>query len=75
MVELKTGRTHQIRAHLAHIGHPVIGDGKYGTNAINRPLGAKQQALWAYKLVFDFKENAGMLHYLHGKKIEVEPGF
>lgn len=53
-VELITGRTHQIRAHLAHIGHPIIGDGKYGTNSINRAFGLKQQALWAYRLKFDF---------------------
>ncbi|RCX18807.1 23S rRNA pseudouridine955/2504/2580 synthase [Anaerobacterium chartisolvens] len=74
-VELITGRTHQIRAHLAHIGHPVIGDGKYGTNAINRPLGAKHQSLWAYKLVFDFAGDAGCLNYLKGKKIQVVPEF
>lgn len=73
-VELVTGRTHQIRAHFAHIGHPIIGDGKYGSNSINRPLGAKQQALWAYKLVFDFK-NAGILNYLHGRVFEVKPEF
>ncbi len=74
-VELITGRTHQIRAHLAHIGHPIIGDGKYGTNAINRPLGAKQQALWAYKLVFDFAGEGESLNYLKGKKIQVVPEF
>lgn len=73
-VELVTGRTHQIRAHLAFLGHPIIGDGKYGTNAVNRPLGAKYQALWAYKLLFDFK-NAGMLNYLSGKQFEVGPEF
>lgn len=74
-VELLTGRTHQIRAHLAHVGHPIIGDGKYGTNAVNRPLGAKQQALWAYKIVFDFKGKSGLLDYLKGKHFEVEPDF
>ena len=73
-IELVTGRTHQIRAHLAHIGHPVIGDGKYGTNAVNRPLGAKYQALWAYKIKFDLKD-AGHLNYLAGREFKVEPEF
>ena len=73
-VELITGRTHQIRAHLAYIGHPVIGDGKYGSNTANRPLGVKYQALWAYKLEFDFKD-AGMLNYLKGRTFEVKPEF
>ncbi|MCX8128647.1 MAG: RluA family pseudouridine synthase [Clostridia bacterium] len=74
-IELVTGRTHQIRAHLAHIGHPIIGDGKYGTNAINRPLKAKFQALWAYKLKFSFCSDAGILNYLKGKTFEVKPTF
>lgn len=73
-VELVTGRTHQIRAHLASIGHPIIGDGKYGSNEINRPLGAKYQALWAYKLEFALK-NAEELNYLKGRIFEVEPDF
>lgn len=74
-VELITGRTHQIRAHMAFIGHPVIGDGKYGTNAINRAFGLKQQALWANRLKFDFAGNAGILNYLNGKEFQAEPGF
>ena len=52
-VQLVTGRTHQIRAHLAHVGFPVAGDGKYGRNAENRKLGYKYQALWAKKVEFD----------------------
>ena len=73
-VELVTGRTHQIRAHMAYVGHPVIGDGKYGSNAVNRPLGAKYQALWAYRLEFHFK-SAGKLDYLNGKQFKVHPEF
>ena len=70
-VELITGRTHQIRAHFASIGHPLAGDGKYGTNEFNKKVGMKYQALYSYKLIFDFKdENA--LSYLNGKTIKVE---
>ena len=53
-VELLTGRTHQIRAHFASIGHPLAGDGKYGKNEENKELGMKIQALYSYKLRFDF---------------------
>lgn len=52
-VILGTGRTHQIRAHLAHTGFPVAGDGKYGKNTDNKRLGFRYQALWAKKIEFD----------------------
>lgn len=65
-VDLLTGRTHQIRAHLAYIGHPLLGDGKYGKNEINRKMGYKWQALYSYKLIFKFTTPAGSLDYLNG---------
>lgn len=71
-VELLTGRTHQIRAHFASIGHPLLGDGKYGTNAQNKKYGYKKQFLYSYKLVFDFTTEAGILEYLNHREFEVE---
>ncbi len=57
-VELVTGRTHQIRAHMASIGCPILGDSKYGNNAANRELKLKYQALCAYSLHFpEIREN------------------
>ncbi len=70
-VELLTGRTHQIRAHMASIGHPLAGDGKYGTNEFNKKVGRKTQALCSYKLKFAF-EDENELSYLNGKTFEVK---
>ncbi len=74
-VELITGRTHQIRAHLAHIGHPLIGDGKYGDRRLNEKFHCKTQLLCAYKLTFRFETDAGELSYLNGKSFEVTPSW
>ena len=71
-VELVTGRTHQIRAHLAHIGHPLLGDGKYGVNRDDKRFGYKYQALYAYRLRFDFsKDSVTELDYLRGKEVKL----
>ena len=73
-VELLTGRTHQIRAQFAEIGHPLLGDGKYGVNRDDRRRGYKFQALYAYRLRFDFADTTGALGYLCGKEYRLPVG-
>lgn len=68
-VTLHTGKTHQIRAQLSHIGLPIIGDGKYGSYEINKKFNVSTQLLCSYSLKFDFKSDSGKLNYLSGKTI------
>ena len=70
---LHTGRTHQIRAQMAHAGWPLLGDGKYGSERENRRRGETDgQALYSYALRFVFPTDAGMLNYLRGREFRVE---
>lgn len=70
-VELLTGRSHQIRAHFASIGHPLAGDVKYGDSDFNMKMGMKTQALYSYKLRFEFSDE-NHLSYLNGKSFQVK---
>ena len=71
---LHTGRTHQIRAQMAHAGWPLLGDGKYGSERKNRELGETGgQALYSYALRFSFPTDAGALDYLRGREFRVDP--
>ncbi|MBQ4136470.1 MAG: RluA family pseudouridine synthase [Clostridia bacterium] len=71
-IELVTGKTHQIRAHLSSIGHPLLGDGKYGINRDDRKAGYAFQALHAYRLVFSYAKSGGEFDYLSSQSFNTD---
>lgn len=73
-IELVTGRTHQIRAHMEHAGWPLLGEGRYGKNLSDRAKGYRSQALCAYRIEFKLGDYDGELKYLDGKSFSVDRG-
>lgn len=70
-VKLITGKTHQIRAHLAYNGLYILGDGKYGNEKINRQFHLSKQQLMAGEFTFNF-EKTSPLYYLDGKTFSLD---
>lgn len=60
---------------MAHLGLPIIGDGKYGVNEINKKFHAKTQKLCNYYMKFNFKTDSGILNYLKGKELKIDYKF
>lgn len=69
-IRLYTGRTHQIRAHLAFIGNALLGEGKYSHNKADREIGYSHQALYSFRVSFEVEE--GILSELDGKSFTVD---
>jgi 23S rRNA pseudouridine955/2504/2580 synthase len=73
-VTIHTGKTHQIRALMAHINHPIIGDSKYGKNEVNKKFKKYKQMLYAVKYTFKFPKDSS-LSYLNEKTIKLDDSY